>query len=76
MSIRIVKQIVISATLLCSQNLWSQIGIGTTNPASSAKLEISSTSKGFLPPRMTASDKNAISSPQQEVDIFNLLLGA
>jgi hypothetical protein len=39
------------------------VGIGTTGPAASALLEISSTAKGFLPPRMTTSQVNAISSP-------------
>ena len=36
--------------LICFSNLFAQVGIGTTNPASSAILELSSTSKGFLPP--------------------------
>ncbi len=29
------------------------VGIGTTTPAESALLDLSSTTKGFLPPRMT-----------------------
>ena len=41
-------------------SLFAQIGIGTTSPASSAALELSSNSKGFLPPRMTYSQRNAI----------------
>ena len=31
----------------------AQTGIGTTTPNASAKLDVSSTNKGFLPPRMT-----------------------
>ena len=41
----------------------AQIGIGTSSPNPSAKLEISSTTQGLLPPRMTAAQRNAISTP-------------
>lgn len=39
------------------------VGIGTTTPATSAQLDISSTSKGLLPPRMTKVQRDAIQSP-------------
>jgi len=39
------------------------IGVGTTAPNASALFDISSTTKGFLPPRMTNAQKNAIASP-------------
>ena len=41
----------------------AQIGIGTNSPEATAQLDVSSTSKGFLPPRMTEVQKNAISNP-------------
>jgi hypothetical protein len=43
----------------------AQVGIGISNSAmnASAQLELSTTVKGFLPPRMTQSQRNAISSP-------------
>lgn len=41
----------------------TSIGIGTTSPNSSAILDLSATTKGFLPPRMTESERLAISSP-------------
>jgi hypothetical protein len=47
------------ATLDSSGNL----GIGTTSPSASAILDVTSTTKGFLPPRMTNAQRTAISSP-------------
>ena len=41
----------------------SGIGIGTTSVAATALLDMVSTTKGFLPPRMTTAQVNAISSP-------------
>lgn len=48
----------------------SNVGIGTTSPVASAKLEVSSTTKGFLPPRMTATQASAISTPAQGLLLF------
>lgn len=39
------------------------VGIGTTTPAVSAKLEIQSNTQGLLLPRMTASQRDAIANP-------------
>ena len=32
---------------------YAQVGIGTTTPKDDAALEVESTTRGFLPPRMT-----------------------
>ena len=40
------------------------VGINTTNPDASAKLQVDSTTSGFLPPRMTNTERNNITSPQ------------
>jgi len=48
----------------------NNVGIGTTTPVASAKLEISSTTMGFLPPRMTATQASAISTPAQGLLLF------
>lgn len=39
------------------------VGIGTTNPAASAQLDVTSTNKGFLLPRMTAVQRDSIVGP-------------
>ncbi len=46
------------------------VGIGTTTPNASSKLEIVSTSKGILIPRMTRSQRNAIPSPATSLLIY------
>jgi len=47
-----------------------RIGIGTTSPHPSAKLEISSDSRGFLPPRMTSGQIEAIEDPANGLMVF------
>lgn len=52
--------------LVISTGLYAQTGIGTTTPDASAKLDVSSTNKGFLPPRVTltsGTDNTTIPSP-------------
>jgi len=39
------------------------VGIGTNTPNASAVLDASSTTQGFLPPRMTYAQRNAIVNP-------------
>jgi hypothetical protein len=46
-------------------------GINTTSPAASAQLDVTSTTKGFLPPRMTTAQRDAISSPAAGLTIYN-----
>ena len=48
----------------------AQVGIGTTTPDSSAVLDVTSTSAGLLPPRMTAAQRNAISGPSAGLMIW------
>ncbi len=56
--------------LLVSFYSFAQTGIGTTTPDASAKLDISSTTKGLLAPRMTAAQKTAISLPANGLLIY------
>ncbi len=45
-------------------------GVGTTTPAASAIMEIASTSKGLLIPRMTVAQRNAIAAPATGLLIY------
>ena len=55
---------------LCVATATAQTGIGTTTPDVSAKLDISSTSKGLLVPRMTATERGAIATPAKGLLIY------
>ena len=52
-------------------NNGAGVGIGTTSPNASAKVEIASTTQGLLPPRMTTVQRDAIVSPAIGLVIFN-----
>jgi len=47
------------------------VGIGTATPDASAKLDVASTTKGFLSPRMTETQRDAIASPATSLKIYN-----
>lgn len=46
------------------------VGIGTTKPDQSAVLDLSSTNKGLLMPRMSLQQRNAIQSPAQGLIVY------
>ncbi|MET3538752.1 chitin binding peritrophin-A domain-containing protein [Chryseobacterium limigenitum] len=48
------------------------VGIGTTTPANSAILELSSTNQGFLPPRLTTAQRDALSPKPAGLMIYNV----
>jgi FG-GAP repeat len=47
------------------------VGIGTTTPLSSAILELKSTNSGFLPPRMSSTQRLAIASPVNGLMVYD-----
>ena len=59
------KKTLLSALLFCSLIANAQVGIGVSvaNIEPSAQLEVKSTNKGLLIPRMNEAQKNAIDSP-------------
>ncbi len=68
------RNILFIGALFFSMQLFAQTGIGTTSPHASAKLEISSNNKGFLPPRIALTGTNditTIASPATGLVIYN-----
>ena len=55
-------------------NSSGNVGIGTTAPNASALLDVSSTTKGVLLPRMSTTQINAISSPAEGLTVYNTVL--
>ncbi|MFP5459735.1 MAG: hypothetical protein ACLGG7_13450, partial [Bacteriovoracia bacterium] len=47
------------------------VAVGATAPNASAALDVSSTTKGLLPPRMTAAQRDAIVAPAQGLMVYN-----
>ena len=56
--------------VLLSVQGFAQTGIGTTTPNASAKLEVASTDKGFLLPRMTAAQRSLILTPANGLLVY------
>lgn len=68
------KQFILILALFFSLNAIAQTGIGTTTPHASAKLDVTATNKGFLPPRVTltsTTDVSTIASPATGLLIYN-----
>lgn len=69
------KKVFLISLLLFIMN-WSfaQTGIGTTTPHASAKLDVTATNKGFLPPRvalLSTTDVATITSPATGLVVYN-----
>jgi hypothetical protein len=54
---------------------YNPISIGGTLAVASAQLQMDSTTRGFLPPRMTTTQKNAIASPAAGLVVYDTTLG-
>lgn len=70
-----------STNLVTKTSSWGQyingaMSIGTTSPNASAILDLTSTTKGFKPPTMTAAQKAAISSPATGLQVYDTDAGA
>jgi len=66
------KAFVITVLLVITRTIGftQSVGIGTTTPDASSVLELKATNKGFLPPRMSASEKGLIASPKAGLMIY------
>jgi len=64
---------IIFSLLIINISLFSSaqnVGIGTTAPNASAQLDVTSTNSGFLPPRMTYVQRNAIVNPAAGLIVY------
>ena len=68
--------IVLFVLLFSASAIQAQVGIGTTNPNASSALDISSTTKGLLTPRMTTTQRNAIVAPAESLLVFDTTVDA
>lgn len=59
-------------SLLTSAFAQQRMGVGTQTPHASAKLELTSQSKGVLIPRMTSAQRNMIPNPTNGLLVFDI----
>jgi len=64
------KLTLLVAVIATSFTTFAQVGIGTTTPNASAALDITSTTSGLLPPRMTEAQRNVISTPAAGLMVY------
>lgn len=57
--------------LLGSGVTYAQVGVGTTTPNASSALDVTSTTKGFLMPRMTTTERTAIATPATGLQVYD-----
>ncbi len=71
--LKLTKATVVVFMAFLSQNVSAQVGIGvgSSQVNASAALEVAATNKGFLPPRMDSTQRNAISTPANGLVIYN-----
>ena len=55
-------------------NSIGDLAVGTTSQNASSRVQIDSTTKGFLPPRMTTTQKNAIVTPASGLMVYDTTL--
>jgi hypothetical protein len=51
--------------------LAQSVGIGTSTPDPSARLDVSDNQRGILIPRLTTAERNAITTPARSLLIYN-----
>jgi hypothetical protein len=56
--------------LVCNLHLYSQVGIGTLNPYASSILDLRSSSKGLLIPRLNSVNRISISNPNNGLLVY------
>lgn len=72
-TIKIIPSLIIFFFTILGQ---AQIGIGTVTPNASSVLDISSTTKGMLAPRMTTAERTAITTPAESLLVYDTTVKA
>jgi N-acetylneuraminic acid mutarotase len=67
------RTVVIAFGLVCLMGaiLAQNVGIGTSTPDPSARLDVSDNQRGILIPRLTTNERNAITTPAHSLLIYN-----
>jgi len=65
-----IKKSLLGVSLVFTGLINAQVGIGTNTPDASAALEVRSTTKGLLLPRLTSSQISAISNPAEGLIVY------
>lgn len=65
---------VLNAYVFSQSNVVGNVGIGTSNPDSSALLHLESTTKGFLPPRLDSTQRKAVTNPANGLMVYDISL--
>ncbi len=70
MKSKILLSLALSISVMGAFAQKDNVGIGTTKPDQSAALEISSSNKGLLTPRMSLQQRNAIQNPAEGLIVY------
>ncbi len=65
------RKLFLGISLAFSMLVTSQVGINTTTPDASSVLDLNSTNKGFLAPRMTTAQRLAITAPADGLVVYD-----
>ena len=69
------NKIILASLFVITEFASAQVGIGTSTPDNSAILELSSTTRGFLLPRLSSTQRNEIENPSVGLMIYNTTTG-
>lgn len=64
------KVLIFLLTMIFPLTSMAQVGFGTSTPNSSSILDVESTTKGFLPPRLTILQRNLINTPIEGLVVY------
>ncbi len=65
-----IQQLLLALLVLGTVSTHAQVAIGTPTPHASAQLDITSTEKGLLIPRMTAAQRTGIATPAEGLLVY------